>query len=313
MENAKSIRFHGAFFELGSVTQALILISDFFGRLLLCAGAFLFKEGLLMCKNLLLGKDAATGIRYLSFGHGPKTMVIVPGLNIGYVTDAAQAVAEGFAAFAADYRVYLFDIREAVPADYSLEAMAEDLAVAIRGLGLQRIYLYGASMGGMESICLASKHPELVEKLAVASSSCLGNETSEAVIGGWIRLAEEGKCRELTADMGRRIYSAPVYEAFRETFAAMADGLDGEALTRFRNTARVIRNLDLRERAAKITCPVFVLGSLGDRVLTAAGAKKIAELTGGELYIYGEETSHAIYDEIPELRQRVKAFFDGKD
>lgn len=64
-----------------------------------------------MCKNLRLGKDDATGIRYLSFGHGAKTMVIVPGLNIGYVTDAAQAVAEGFAAFVEDYTVYLFDIR----------------------------------------------------------------------------------------------------------------------------------------------------------------------------------------------------------
>lgn len=36
----------------------------------------------------------------------------------------------------------------------------------------------------------------------------------------------------------------------------------------------------------------------------------IAQLTGGELYLYGAEYPHSVYDETPNFRERVKEFFD---
>lgn len=252
-------------------------------------------------------------IRYISFGHGSKTMVVVPGLTVGFVTDSAPAIEGAFSAFTDDYTVYLFDIRDDVPEDYSLRQMGEDLAETIRKLGLKQIYLYGCSMGGMQSLYIAGRYPELVEKVAVAASACKANEAADETIASWIALARDGKCRELTADMGQRIYSAAFYEANQKAFAALAQRLSREALERFIRTARVIPGMDLTEEAAAIRCPVLVLGAGGDRVLTAQASAQIAEITGGELYLYGEEYPHAVYDEAPDLRDRVKAFFDREE
>lgn len=257
-----------------------------------------------------MGKDIDTGIRYVSFGNGENTMVIVPGLSIGYVTDQAQAIEGAFSAFAEDYTVYLFDIREEVPEGYTLQAMGEDLATAIQNLGLKDICLYGCSMGGMQSIYIAGTYPELVKKLTVVSSACKANEISNSTIQNWIDLAKEEKCHELTESMGQLIYSPAVYEASKEVFSAMADALTAEDLTRFVNTASVIPDMDLTKQAEAIQCPVFVIGSEGDKVLSVEASALIAELTGGELYLYGKESPHAVYDEAPDLRDRVKAFFD---
>lgn len=261
-------------------------------------------------KKEVKGENNPMKIRHVSFGNGEKTMVVVPGLSIGYVTDNAQAIEDAFSAFTENYTVYLFDIREDVPEDYTIAQMGEDLTAAIRELGLKDIYLYGCSMGGMQSLYIAGTHPELVKKVAVASSACKANETSDAVVGNWIRLAKEGSCQELTQSMGQLIYSPAVYEASREVFAAMADGLTEEILNRFVNTAGAIPGMDLTAEAAAIKCPVLVLGAEGDQVLTVEASVKIAEVTGGTLYLYGAEYPHAVYDEAPDLRDRVKAFFD---
>lgn len=250
-----------------------------------------------------------SGIRYISFGRGSRAMVVVPGLSIGFVTDGADAIEKAFEIFAEEYTVYLFDVKEDVPEDYSLPQMADDLAAVIKGLGLNSVYLYGCSMGGMESICLAGKYPELIEKVAVAASSCKANENSDRVFTNWISLAKERKCHELTADMGQKIFSGAVYEASKDAFSAMADGLTDELLYRFINTAKVMVGADITAEAAAIKCPVLVLGSGGDRVMTVEASMKIAEITGANSYIYGDEYPHAVYDEAPDFRGRVKAFF----
>lgn len=279
---------------------------------LLQRGSILFLALLLTLPLLAYAeKEDTMGIRYISFGSGEKTMVVVPGLSIGYVTDSAPAIEAAFSAFTEDYTVYLFDIRDDVPEDYTIRQMGDDLAETIKNLGLKNIYLYGCSMGGMQSLYIAGRYPELVAKVAVAASACKANETSNAVIENWIRLAQAGNCRELTVDMGQRIYSKAFYEANAGAFEAMADGLTEEVLDRFLRTASAIPNMDLAEEAAAIKCPIFVLGSRGDRVLTAQASIQIAELTGSELYLYGEEYPHAVYDEAPDLRDRVKAFFDA--
>lgn len=256
------------------------------------------------------GRHEKTGIRYVRFGQGPRTMAVIPGLSLSFVTDAGEALAELFADFTETYTVYLFDIREEVPEGYTIHDMGDDLACAMTELGLDRLFLFGCSMGGMEALYVAGAYPQLVEKVAVAATTYRANESSRRAIGKWIRLAEEGKARELTADMGQMLYSPAVFQAGRESFAAMAEGLTAPMLSRFARTARVMMPLDLTRETAAIRCPVLVLGSFGDRVMTAEASRDIAALTGGELYLYGEAYPHAFYDEAPDVRSRVKSFFD---
>lgn len=272
----------------------------------------LISTATLSCTKKINEEENSMKLRYISFGHGTRTMIVLPGLSTGFVTDDVAGVEGVFSDFLDDYTVYLFDPRDDVPEDYSISRMGDDVVSVIKGLGLSDLYMYGCSMGGMECIYIASQYPELVKKIAVASSSCKANETSDKVVDTWVSLAKEGKKQELTESMGRLIYSDAVYEANKEVFASMADALTDELTVRFINTASTILGLDLTDEAKNIKCPVFVLGSLGDNVLTFGASVEISKLTGGELCIYGEEYSHAVYDQAPDLRLKVKAFFDGE-
>lgn len=66
----------------------------------------------------------------------------------------------------------------------------------------------------------------------------------------------------------------------------------------------------MTEEAAMIKCPVLVLDSRGDKLFDTEDFYRTAEMTGGEIYLYGTEYSHTVFDEAPDFRNRVKAFFD---
>lgn len=51
------------------------------------------------------------------------------------------------------------------PADWSMEAMAEDVAAAVERLGLRRFVLVGHSAGGLVAAFYAARHPERVAGL----------------------------------------------------------------------------------------------------------------------------------------------------
>ncbi|ENV35135.1 alpha/beta fold hydrolase [Acinetobacter gerneri] len=56
-------------------------------------------------------------------------------------------------------------------APYNLYDMADDVALLIERLGLEKTYIIGASMGGMISQILAAKYPEKIEKLGLMFTS----------------------------------------------------------------------------------------------------------------------------------------------
>jgi pimeloyl-ACP methyl ester carboxylesterase len=53
----------------------------------------------------------------------------------------------------------------------SYEQMSDDVAALLRHLGIERADVFGYSMGGGVALQLAMRHPELVQKLVVASAS----------------------------------------------------------------------------------------------------------------------------------------------
>ena len=114
----------------------------------------------------------ADGIRmqYLEFGHGEKTLVILPGLSVKSVLLYEEAIVPAYSVFAREYTVYLFDRRLDLPDGYSIADMAADTAV-MNSLGISGACVFGVSQGGMIAQILASSHPELVKKLVLASTA----------------------------------------------------------------------------------------------------------------------------------------------
>jgi len=248
---------------------------------------------------------------FFRFGKGDRTLVILPGLSVQSVMNYANSVSQSYRLLTDDFTVYVFDRRKELPAAYSVWEMAEDTAAAIRTLGLDRVCIFGASQGGMIGMAIAIRHPELVSRLVLGSTSaCIGEEPFKTV-ENWIRLAGEGNAKDLCLAFGEAIYPPETFILFRDLLVKAAESVTGEELQRFRTLAESIKDFDVTDRLREIACPVLVIGSGNDRVLGSRASEQIAERLKGrpdcELYMY-DGYGHAAYDLAPDYKERILRF-----
>ena len=252
-------------------------------------------------------------MEYFNFGHGEKTMVIIPGLSVDGVMKYADAVAGAYSLMTDDFTVYVFERRRNLPERYSIYDMAHDTVTAIKALGLEQIYLFGASQGGMISMVIAVSEPELVCKLILGStSSSVSEGQNSKAVENWVRLAKEENAEDLYLAFGEALYPKEVFEQARGLLAESAKSVTEEDLARFVILAEAVKGFDVSEKLSLISCPVLVIGSKDDKVLGGDASEviyeKLKDHCDSELYMY-EGYGHAVYDLAPDYRERMMGFF----
>ncbi len=245
-------------------------------------------------------------MNYMSFGQGERSFVVLPGLSVQNVTPLADKIAQQYKCLAKDYTVYLFDRRETVLKGYDTEDMARDTYAAMQSLGIKQADFCGISQGGMIALSLAVQFPSAVRKLVLASASDELTDELRNACREWIALAEAGNSTALALGFAEKVYSESLYVQYRDYFSSTH--YKKEELDRFIILTKAILSFDLRDKSPFLTCPVFVLGAKGDRVMGAAAASRLAARTHAELYEYDAPYGHAVYDEAPDFLERVKAF-----
>ena len=251
-------------------------------------------------------------MRYFRFGHGDRSLVILPGLSVQSVMSSADAVAGAYSLLAGDFTVTVFDRREELPESYSVRDMAEDTARAMEALGIADSCLFGASQGGMIAMLLAALHPELVSRLALGSTAARMDENRAAALDTWVRLAEEGDAERLYLAFGEAVYPEAIFAQLRELLPEMAKSVTAEELARFSRLARGTAGFDAAELLGDIRCPVLLLTSADDRVLGPDGADDIIRILGDRTdFTFHTYTGygHAAYDTAPDYKERLYRFF----
>ena len=241
---------------------------------------------------------------YFTFGRGEKPFIILPGVDCKSIIPAARAIRAAYRAFEEEYTVYVFDRRKNIPDPYPIRQMAHDTAEAMETLGIRDAYIFGASQGGMIAMCIAIDHPELVHALALGSTACQIDDESDNGTERWIELAKAGDMTGLTADFIEGLYGEETIKKFKDVFLHLNDNVTEEGLRRFIIMVEAINGFDVYEELPKITCPTLVI-----KILPAEHSKKIAEKLGCELYLYGKEYGHAVFDEAPDYKQRLLDFY----
>ena len=257
-------------------------------------------------------KTADAGERtmnYISFGKGEKSFIILPGISVHSVLGSGEAIAAAYSAFCDDYTIYVFDRANDMPQGYTVRDMAEDTAKAMQSLGIENADIFGASQGGMIELYLAIDHPELVHAMVLGSTLARGNDTISALIDEWIELAENKNETGLLESFADNVYSQATLDAYRDTLISSNLGITDGEYERFIIQAEACKSFDCYDELGSVSCPALVLGSEGDRVVTAQGSKDIAEALGCEIYLYDESYGHGVYDEAPDYRQRCLDFF----
>lgn len=256
-------------------------------------------------------------MNYFRFGHGEKTMVILPGLSVQSVMNSAEAVAQEYGIMTDEFTVYVFDRRENLPAAYTVQQMADETAKAFELLGLEDICLFGASQGGMIAMTIAQQHPELISRLIVGSSSCQVTDSQYAVIDEWVTLAKASDREGLYLSFAEKLYPETVFNQYKDTFIAMAQTVTDKELENFIIVAEGTRGFDVSEQMDQISCPMLVLAADDDRVLGTEAGQKICELMEDDPQFEYYEYSgygHACFDTAaPEYQERMYRFFTAKE
>lgn len=250
-------------------------------------------------------------MRFFRFGQGERPFVILPGLSVKSVMDSAEAVAEAYAMFAENYTVYVFDRRSRLPETYSVRDMGRDTAEAMAALGLQDVFLFGASQGGMIAQVIAIEHPELVNRVVLGSTASHVEKALYRMLDRWVALAETGDGVGLYLAFGEAIYPPEVFEEARQGLADAGKTVTGEDLRRFVILAKGIKDFSVLRELDHIRCPVLAIGSYEDRVLDSDATMEIAEkldLPPEELYLY-TGYGHAAFDTAPDYKERILRFF----
>lgn len=257
-------------------------------------------------------KNREFEMRYIKFGTGEKTFVILPGLSVQSVIPAGAVIETQYELFKKDFTVYLFDRREKLPPVYSIYDMANDTAKAIKQLGLSDVYLFGASQGGMMAMTIAAVHPEMVARLVLGSTSCHITGNRGTVINEWLTLAKKGETEKLYLSFGEKVYTPGVFNANKQEFINLARTVTDTDLKRFIILAEGTKGFDFTDMLKEISCPVLAIGDTHDRVLGSVAVHEIAEQLRSnpvfEAYMY-RGYGHAAYDTAPDYKQRLYDFF----
>ena len=253
-----------------------------------------------------------TEMSYVSFGHGGKTLIVLPGLSDGLATVKGKALllATPYRPFLDRYTVYMFSRKNRMPEGYSIREMAEDQAKALQALGLKSVSVLGVSEGGMITQILAADHAELVEKLVIAVSAPRVNALIKECVGNWIRLAEQGDHKQLMIDTAERSYSPAYLKKYRKIYPIIGSIGKPSDYSRFLINANATLSFDATGDLNRITCPTLIIGGSDDKIVGIDASFEMKEhIADSELFVYSG-LGHAAYEEANNFYERVFQFLE---
>lgn len=223
-------------------------------------------------------------------------------------------------AFGAVYRTIAMDPRDAgdsfeADGPYATADQAEDAAGLLRALGVERAHVVGISMGGFIALELALRHPELVEKLVLVSTSA-GGKTH--VPAGWRMRVALLLPRPSWGDRGKlakRSYRAIMGPGYAKAHPEVMEMIADVARHRPQSAAAYRRQLhaslghDAAARLGQIAAPTLVVHGTRDPLVPVGNGTYLAsQIPGARLILY-ENTGHVpIVERAEEFNRDVLAF-----
>jgi len=251
-----------------------------------------------------------TDMYYVSFGRGRKNLIVLPGLSDGLATVKGKALflQAPYKKYLNEYTVFIFSRKNKMPEGYTIRQMAEDQALVMKDLGINRAAVLGVSQGGMIAQYLAIDYPEMVEKLILAVTAPNANDTVKSTVGSWIEMAKQGDHVRLMADTAEKMYSAASLEKNRKWFPIIARFTKPGSYERFFRNAYAIMAFDAREELSKISCPTLIIAGDHDNTLGNEAPYLLGEsIPDSEVYIY-QGLGHGAFEEAKDFYDRVRAF-----
>lgn len=254
-------------------------------------------------------KNDKLEMEYLKFGKGNKNMIIIPGVSISSVMNYKDAVISAYKKFENDFSIYLFDRKRNMTEGYSVFDMAVDMIEVLDGLNLKDLYILGTSQGGMISLIISIKRPDLVKKLNVNSTTFKVTKEYYSLFDKLIKYANDNKIDELLDILFKALYSKELYDSIKDSIPVIAKSLTKEDIERFIIQSKALESFDISNDIQKIKADTFIVAAKPDQIFDYNDSIILnKEIKNSELYIY-ENYGHVVYDEALDFKDKLYNFY----
>lgn len=220
--------------------------------------------------------------------------------------------AEQLPALLADgYRVLRLDMRghggsDPVAGDYTMEALADDVAASLDALGIGKVQYIGLSIGGMIGQAFAVKYPDRLISAMLCDTMPATPDGAQGAWGPRLDAVREANSVAGIADGTMERWFTDAYkprnparwQQIRETIA-------GTTPAGYIGCVGAILDFDFRADHKNIKTPTLVVCGDGDEGTPPAGNKQIAENIPGGRYEEIADARHFPNVEHPDAFNRI--------
>lgn len=239
-------------------------------------------------------------------GNAPVVLLHGLGGDTGMWFYQTPALCRRFSTLAVDLRGHGGSSRP--DGEWSIAAMARDVARLLRNLGAEKAHLVGLSMGGAVAQQFALDYPYAVASLVLANTFCGLANGSQGAVDEALRFIEGNSMQAVATRRITDAFSDAVDPELRDHVVGRVARCDKASYVR---AARALGAFSVRDRLGEISTPTLVLVGALDRVTPPALSEEIANrVTGARLVrIAGaghisnlerpDEFNHALLEFLP--------------
>ncbi len=239
----------------------------------------------------LYAESDGLSIAYQVFGSGAQDLVVVPPI-ISHVDANWQypEYARMLRQLAQHFRIIIFDKRGQGMSDRfegapTLEERMDDLNAVMQAAGSERAVLFASSEGGAMAALFTATYPAMVERLVLFATMPRFTRASD-----YPQRPSLERMLQVVADTWGTPRSAPLFAPGRANDAAWC-----EAMARYQRQSAspsairrlIIANdqIDVRAILPQIRRPTLILQRRGDRVVTCANGRYLADHVPDAVYL----------------------------
>lgn len=243
---------------------------------------------------------------------GPEGAPVIAFVNaLGATTEMWR---EQVAAFSTRYRCLVYDANghgqsAARPMRPAIEALADDLAALLQGLGIARAHVVGASIGGMTAQAFAAKYGDMVDRLVLVATT---PKMADATV--WT-----GRAAEVRRNGLANIAKGAMQRWFLPAFAMAHPERVAETHRRFLGTdwesyalaCEAIAAMDLTSTIAGIGARTLVLAAAEDPGTPLAAAETLRSTIAGATLVVVPRAAHmVVIEQTAAVSAWIQTFLD---
>jgi len=252
---------------------------------------------------------SGTRLSFREVGRGrPVSLVQIHGLGTGHRNYDLLTPHLGKKLHVLDIDLPGYGRSDPGPYPPTIAGFAEHAAQFIESADLAPVHVHGTSMGGCVAMMLASRRPELVDRLVVTCSFARLDRAAQVMFATWREAANYGGIPALARVTSQQGFSRSFWDRpeSRDTQDAFVAALEGTSPQGFLRDLGAIESLDLSVEAADIAAPTLLLGADEDIITpmkaapSGRGMLDLHALIPGSVLKTFPECGHFISIERPE-------------